>query len=151
MKKLILIAMAFVSLQSIAQDREKGNRKHKAEMMQNLSAEDIATLGAKKMTLKLDLSDAQQAEVKNLLLEEATFRKEKMEARKEEKEADDFQRPTKEERLKMQNERLDRQIEMKQKMKSILDDEQYAEWETNLSEKKSHHKKSLRSKERRKK
>ena len=38
-------------------------------------------------------------------------------------------KPSKEERVKMMNAKLDSQIAMKQKMKTILDADQYEKWE----------------------
>ena len=52
-----------------------------------------------------------------------------MEERKAIKESGERKTITKEDKYKMMNERLDRQIEMKQKMKSILNDEQFEKWE----------------------
>lgn len=128
MKKLILIAMAFVTLQAVAQDKRKGGEKSERKMMKDLSAEEIATLGSKKMTLELDLSTAQQAQVKAVLLEQATTRKQKMAEREKMRNGDDNKRLTKEERLEMTNAKLDSQIAMKKEMKSILTAEQYEKW-----------------------
>nr|WP_321225244.1 hypothetical protein [uncultured Psychroserpens sp.] len=139
MKKLILIAIAFISLQAVAQDKKRGDRGERGdrEMMKNLSAEEIATIGSKKMTLALDLNAKQQTQVKTVLLEEATSRKEKMAARKEANKNDDAKKPTKEERVKMMNAKLDEQIAMKQKMKSILTAEQFEKW-TKMQAKRKH-------------
>lgn len=133
MKKIILIAIAFISLQAIAQDKRhrdsKEGRKGSIEMMKDLSAEDIATLKSKKMTLALDLSEKQQAQVKDILFKQATIRKQKMQEHEKMKTSDQAQKPSKEERVKMMNERLDDQIKMKKQMKSILSTEQYEKWE----------------------
>ncbi|SFD13497.1 hypothetical protein [Algibacter pectinivorans] len=131
MKKLILIAVALFALQVSAQEekKEKHNRGERGERMMNLSAEEIATLQTKKMTLALDLTESQQNKVQKLNLENATKRKEMMENRKAKKENGDAIKPTKEERLAMANARLDHKIAEKAKMKDILNDEQYAKWE----------------------
>ncbi|MEM5566004.1 hypothetical protein WNY78_12855 [Psychroserpens sp. AS72] len=144
-KKIILIAIAFVTLQAVAQDKRKGGERGERKMMKNLSAEEIATLGSKKMTLELDLSTAQQAQVKTVLLAQATERKENMAEREKAKKDDDAKKPTKEEVLKMRNAKLDSQIAMKQKMKSILTAEQYEKW-TKMQGKRMH--KSKNKKER---
>ncbi|OUS00503.1 hypothetical protein A9Q86_11075 [Flavobacteriales bacterium 33_180_T64] len=132
MKKIILIAIAFISLQAIAQDKRhrdsKEGRKGNMEMMKDLSAEDIATLQSKKMTLALDLSEKQQIQVKDILFKQATVRKQKMEEHKKKKTSDDAKKPSKEERVKMMNERLDNKIEMKKQLKSILTAEQFEKW-----------------------
>ncbi|WP_040281310.1 hypothetical protein [Psychroserpens damuponensis] len=127
-KKIILIAIAFVSLQAVAQEKRKGGERGDRDMMKNLSAEEIATLGTKKMTLALDLSSTQQTQVETVLLEQAKERKAKMAEREKAKNDDDAKKPTKEDRLKMRNAQLDSQIAMKQKMKSILTAEQYEKW-----------------------
>lgn len=130
MKKLILIAIAFIGLQATAQQRQEGpNNREGRQKMMNLSAEDMATLQTKKMTLHLDLNESQQAEIQKINLENATKRKAMMEERKARKENGELKRPTDDERLEMMNARLDYKIAMKAKMKNILDDEQYAKWE----------------------
>jgi len=129
MKKLILIALAFVSLQAVAQGKEKMHRKERGEQMKNMSAEDMATITTKKLTLALDLTTKQQAQVKEIMLEEATARQEKMAEREKMKNDENAKKPSKEERVKMMNARLDSQIAMKQKMKTILDADQYEKWE----------------------
>lgn len=129
MKKLILIALALVSVNAFAQPKQGQNKKEKMQKMHNLSPEETATLQTKKMTLHLDLNEKQQAEVKEILLENATLRKAKMEERKAKKESGEMQKPTSEERYKMANAKLDHQIAMKAKMKKILNEEQFAKWE----------------------
>lgn len=117
MKKLIVIAIALISIQGIAQNR-KGNR------MSNYTPEEMTNLKVKRMTLNLDLNEKQQDDVYKIVLEQATSRKKIMEARQA-----TTQKPTDEERLNMMNMRLDRQIAMKAKMKTILNDEQFVKWE----------------------
>ncbi|WP_299549416.1 hypothetical protein [Seonamhaeicola sp.] len=129
MKRLILIALAFVSVQAFAQPNQGQKNKERAHKMHNLSPEEAATLQTKKLTLHLDLNEKQQAEVKAILLANATARKAKMEEMKAKKESGELQKPTKEQRLEMANARLDHQIAMKAKMKKILNEEQYAKWE----------------------
>lgn len=135
MKKLIIIALALVTVQITAQERnnrqnkERSNRGEHMERFQDYTPEEMATLQTKKMTLHLDLTKSQQKEIQKLNLENAIDRKAKMDARKSQNEGDKFQKPSKDERLKMMNERLDNQIEMKNKMKNILNEDQFAKWE----------------------
>lgn len=129
MKKLMLIAIAFITLSATAQDQ-----KNRRGEFKDLSPEEIATLRTKQMTLHLDLTEAQQAEVKPLLLEEAKHMETLRATRDLKKQDQTAQKPTKEERYAMANERLDRQIEMKKKMKTILTEDQYVKWETRLAE-----------------
>lgn len=131
MKKLILIAIAFIGLQVTAQQqkRQGPNKGERSEKMMNLSAEEAATLQTKKMTLALDLNESQQKEIQKINLENAEARKAHMAERKAKKEAGTAEKPSKEERLKMMNAMLDRKIEVKAKMKEILNEEQYSKWE----------------------
>lgn len=135
MKNLFLIALALVSLQISAQDKKdmhrEGDRKERAERMSSYTAEEQAQLQTKRMTLDLDLTEAQQQKIMALNLENAKERKAMMEARKAmmgQKEAG--KELSKEEKLKMKNDMLDKQIAMKQQMKTILDEKQYAKWES---------------------
>ena len=116
MKKLVLIAIALMTVQAFAQQKKGEGNKERAQMMRNLSPEDAATMQTKRLTLHLDLNEKQQAEVKEILLANAEARKAKMEEMKAKKEKGELQKPTKEERIKMANARLDQQIAMKTKM-----------------------------------
>src|SRR5690606_5117364 len=137
MKKLCIIAIAFITLQATAQDQKPTLTKAKVERMNSdMSPEDIAQIQTKKMTLELDLDESQQKKVNALLLEEEKARVEKKAAyRKMKEDADTKAAITKEDRVKMMNERLDKQIEMKAKMKTILNADQYAKWEQKMTEK----------------
>ena len=131
MKKILIIALALFALQVTAQDqkKERQNKQDRSLKMMNLSAEEAATLQTKKMTLHLDLNESQQAQVKTINLENATKRKAMMAERKAKKESGNAQKPTQEQRLKMTNAKLDNKIAMKVKMKTILNEKQYAKWE----------------------
>lgn len=150
MKKLILIAIAFIGIQAIAQEQnnERPNKQKRHQKMMNLSAEDMATLKTKKMTLFLDLNESQQAEIKKINLENATKRKAMMAARQAKKEQGETQKPTQEQRLKMANAKLDHKIAMKAKMKNILNEAQYAKWEAYMQKamKRKHKKQSEKQK-----
>lgn len=128
MKSLVVIAIAFSTLSVNAQERrqERKVNDHKKEIMKDLTPEEVANLKTKKLRLKLDLTDMQQKKVESILLEQAVERQNKRKAHQNKKEKD---KPSKEEFLKMQNARLDSKIEMKQKMKDILTEEQYAKFE----------------------
>lgn len=137
MKKLCIIAIAFITLQAAAQEQKPKLTKAKVERMNSdMTPEDIAQIQTKKMTLELDLNETQQKQVNALLLEEAKARAEKKEAyNKIKNDADAKASITKEDRVKMMNERLDSQIVMKAKMKEILNADQYAKWEQKMTEK----------------
>ncbi|MFC4722303.1 DUF4890 domain-containing protein [Geojedonia litorea] len=135
MKNILIIVLALVSFQISAQEKKKELRKEvqkeRMEAMQDLSPEEVATLQTKKMTLHYDLNESQQKQLMALNLEEAKLRKIKMEERKAMKDKAEKTAPTKEDKLKMANERLDHQIALKAKMKSILNKEQFEKWDAN--------------------
>ena len=127
----MLIALVLIGVQAIAQERRgehrKGDRKERAHMMKDLTPEQIATLQTKKMALRLDLTDAQQKEIYKINLANSKERKAKIEEIKKLRENNE--KPSKEDRYNMMNERLDKQIAMKKKMKSILSEEQFTRFE----------------------
>lgn len=140
MKKIALMLMSFVTVQMIAQDKPSEHRNEKSPRVENrmkMTVEETATLQTKRMTLQLDLTDAQQARVKTVLLEEAKHRenmridhKKFMEENKSEENKNE--ELIKEKRLEIMNARLDRQIKMKAHVKDILNREQYEKWESHF-------------------
>ncbi len=148
MKKIVFIALALVAIQVTAQDnKERPNRERgeKMERYQDYTPEEMANLQTKKMTLHLDLNESQQKEIKKLNLENANERKAIMEAHKAQKESGNMEKLSKEDRLKMMNDRLDHQIAMKGKMKKILNDDQFTKWEKSQEE--MQHKQNRKHKE----
>ncbi|WP_318345239.1 hypothetical protein [Flagellimonas baculiformis] len=141
MKRLAVMVLLLTSLGAVAQKSE-GQRFRKGPEM-DLTAEQMATLQTKKMTLALDLTKAQQEKIMKLHLEEATSRKEKWEEMKAKRESGEWQKPTSEERFEMENARLDHQIALQTKMKEILDDEQYQSWKKMKKQKAMHGKKRM--------
>lgn len=134
MKKILAIALLATGM--VAGAQEKVERAEKAENLRHqLTTEERADLQVKRMTLNLDLTEKQQKEIKNLMLEEGKTREAKMEDFKGKREKGE--KPSKEEMLKMKNDRLDKQIEMKKKMKTILDEKQYEKWENNQAKEKT--------------
>ena len=118
---------------------QKGERGHRGDF-KNMSAEQMATLQTKKMTLDLDLTEAQQSKIQALNLENAKKRKAKMEARKDQESNGEKRTLTSEERYAMKNERLDAAIAHKAELKKILTDEQFEKWETHRKKRGRHHK-----------
>lgn len=131
--------MALVTVQGMAQDKQRGkriqDRGDRMERFQDFTPEEVAGLKTKKLTLELDLTDSQQDKIYAINLEQAKVRKEHGIARKKQKEKGENEKPSKEERLERMNERLDRQIAVKKKMKAVLDKDQYNKW----SERSSRH------------
>lgn len=117
---------------------QKGPHRGDRGAMNDLTAEQVATLQTKKMTLALDLNASQQKAVQELHLENVKLRKEKMEAIRAEKATDEGGKPSPEKRFAMQNERLDHMISTKGKMKQILSPEQYEKWQKAHHHKRQH-------------
>ena len=126
MKKIIVTLMLLVGFTTMAQHGEhhKGKKMVMTRMM-DMTPEQMATLQTKRMVLALELSKEQQEQVQTLNLENAKLRKAKMEEWKAKKESGEMKKPTSEEHYTMQNTRLDYQIAQQEKMKDILNDEQY--------------------------
>lgn len=129
--------IAIATLQVSAQDQKREMKKQHMTSKVNYSPEEMAQLQSKKLTLKLDLDAKQQNEVSALLLEQAKLRQSKKEAYLKSKDKEEKKAFTKDERFKMANARLDQQIEMKKKMKSILSTDQYEKW-GKMNERRSH-------------
>ncbi|PIB32745.1 hypothetical protein BFP78_00315 [Gaetbulibacter sp. 5U11] len=153
MKRLVILALALITFQANAQDNKKEkrqeNKKERLEQRQNLDPQDMAQLQTKKMTLHLDLTEAQQQKVMALNLENAKKRKENFDKRLAEKDNKERVKPTKEEKLERMNAKLDAQIAAKKKMKAILTAEQYTKWEKSLSKRehgRKHMKRGLKNK-----
>lgn len=97
-----------------------------AQKKKDLTAEQSATLHTKEMTLRLELTEQQQNQVYALAKERATKRDAMREDRKERKELSN------EQRYEMKLARLDSQIEMQGKMKSILNEKQFDQWKEGM-------------------
>lgn len=80
----------------------------------------------KKMTEDLDLNADQQSQIKPLLETEMKERRKHFEERK--KLRDSGERPSKEERKQMMQERIKKEKEMNAKMKNILSEEQFVKF-----------------------
>ncbi len=118
----MIVILLFAVSGVMAQKGERGGRAQ----MKDMTPEQIATLQTKKATLALDLTQAQQKQLKSLFIENAKMRKAKMAAKEEGAER---KKPSPEEHYARANERLDHQIAQKAKLKQILSEEQYAKWE----------------------
>lgn len=128
MKSLILIAICLFTLNGIAQEHEPREMRKKMEKIRSeMTAEDIAGLKTKKMTLRLDLTEVQQKKAYDLVLAEAEQRKTMKAKHKAYKEGK--KELTKNDFVTTQNERLDRKIAFKAEMKTILTDEQYEKFD----------------------
>ena len=122
MKKLasILVLVFAITLTTQAQKQKKGKKV-------KLSTEQRTNLAIKKMTLALDLTKKQQNEITPLIRANAAERKATMEKRKEARK--NKTKPTADEIYAMKSKQLDNQIAFKNKMKQILNKEQFEKFE----------------------
>ncbi len=118
MRRLILASLMLAGMTALAQPPRGGEKGRHA--MKDLSAAELATLQSKRMTLALDLTDAQQRQVSDLLTKQI---EERREARKS---AGDSTRMR---NYGDMNARLDRQIAFKRSLQEILTDAQYEQWQ----------------------
>lgn len=146
--KQLAILLVMLTTVSMAAQRHHGPIMRKGPKM-DMTAEQMATLQTKHMTLALDLTENQKDQVYKINLEKAQFRKEKWAEIKAAKESGEWEKPTPEERFEMENARLDRQIAMQEKMRTILDTEQYETWKKFSNRKKMHGKKKMQERRRR--
>lgn len=136
MKKVVVLMMLMAGFTAMAQ---KGERGHGADF-KDLSAEQMATLHTKKMTLDLDLTDAQQSKIKAFHLEKFKHRKAKMEERKAQEDSFERKKLTSDEKYALRAERLDAAIAHKAELKKILSEEQFEKWEEHHKKRGKHHK-----------
>lgn len=125
--KRFAVVLALLTSLGVAAQRNDGPCMPRGQKM-DMTAEEMATMQTKHMTLVLDLTEAQQKKVMQLHLEEAKLRKARWEEMDKLRASGDWKRPTDEERLARQNARLDEQIAFQSKMKEVLNDEQYQSW-----------------------
>ncbi len=124
-KPLLAVAL-LIGVMAFAQ--RDGHRGPRGNQFNDLSVEQLATLKTKKMTLALDLTEKQQQQIMELNLENAAFRKGKMQELEKRKESGELKKPTTEERYVLETERLDRMIARQETMKKILNEDQYEQW-----------------------
>lgn len=127
MKKLVVIALVFCTVFSFAQEQDTERVAKFKERMAKSSPEDRAEMQTKRMTLQLDLTEEQQEQVSDVLTKHFKANEEKFKADK--KSRKDM---TDEERKAMKMAMLDSQIELKGKMKEILNEEQYEKYSATL-------------------
>lgn len=123
MKKIASLLILVFAFTISAQAQKKQKRKQK----EKLSVEQQANLAVKKMALQLELSDAQQRQIKPLIVAQINDRRathEKMKKLKESK-----KELSADERYEIANAKLDKQLAFKKKMKSILNEAQYEKFQ----------------------
>ncbi|CAM1363165.1 conserved exported hypothetical protein [Tenacibaculum litopenaei] len=132
MKKVIGF-LIFVLSYSTAVQAQRGERAMDEERNPMTVAQQ-ATIAVKKMTLRLNLNNAQQRKIQPLLEAQIADRRAMKEQRKalKKKKA----KPTADQRFNAMNARLDKQIEFKRAMMNILDEKQFERFEKTMMRKK---------------
>lgn len=123
MKKIIVLALLIVGTTIVAQQR---NRQAQGNKMEQFTTEQKSQLMLKKMTLELDLNDAQQKDMSAFISDKIA----KKEAQKAERKAmkEKGVRPTKDERFAMAMKMMDDKIASKKSMQKILNAKQFEKW-----------------------
>lgn len=127
MKKVLLLFMTLATLALSAQNMDSNKRGSKTDY----TPEQRAELRTKQMTLELDLSESQQAKVKQLFLTTNPNRSTSNKKRSE---------MTSDEKFEFKNAMLDRRIAMKKELTKILNEEQLKKWENSENRHKRHFK-----------
>lgn len=130
MKKLSLILILMLSISVFAQDRKQGRNQDRKMDKVEMSADEMATLRTKKMALKLDLTQDQQARLKTLFTEQATYQKA---IRAQHREMRRDTATWNKNKFAIQNARLDHKKEMQDKLRSILTPEQFETWKASAN------------------
>ena len=133
MKKLALIVLLVVGFSTYAQE---GKQDRKGGEREKLSPEQRDQLQLKKMTMDLSLNETQKKEMGKLIAEQSSKREAAMAERKASKEKG--VKLSADERFKMQNQRLDEEASMKEKIQKVLTADQFKKWEEMKKEKKEH-------------
>ena len=124
MKKLIVIAVLTIGLSTFAQKSAKNPRK---ENLEQFTPQQRNELRLKSLTLDLGLNAVQQKEIGKIITEmeakKEAFQKERLAKKEPDKKA------TNDELFAMRIKLLDEQIATKERVRKILDAEQFKKWE----------------------
>lgn len=119
MKNIITITLLIIAISVNAQSLEKRNH-------QNFTPDQIAEIQTKRMTLHLELTESQQQQIFEINKINATERKQKVNERKALREKGE--KPSSQGLFERKNSQLDAQIAHQNKMKNILNEEQFDIW-----------------------
>jgi len=134
MKRVFAALLLVIGLSSQAQERQRGPQGGPHAEMEKLSPAQRRDLRVKEMTLRLDLSTAQQKDMSKIM-ENADANREKFKAQFA---ADKGKELTADEIYARKSTMLDNKIAEKQSVKKVLNEEQYKKWENAQQ----HHKKN---------
>lgn len=132
MKKILILMLALTSSVAFAQHGGRGHHRQggdKAELLKELSVEQLAQLETKKLTLALDLNAAQQQEMLKVQTTIAQDKKAMLAEREARKAANETQKLTPDQRFEKMDAALDKKIAIKSEIKAILSDQQFEKWE----------------------
>lgn len=118
MKKFIILCMVLTGLNLMAQERPQRATK--------MSSEEMATLGAKRITMQLDLNAEQEAKLQKIYQERFDEEKQMRVERREKMEEN--REKMKEEMAERKEERSELTAEYNLKVKEILSAEQYEKY-----------------------
>ena len=127
MKKLIIVALLVVGMTSFAQNKKEIGSRHHRDEMEKFTPEQQNQLMLKKMTLELDLNASQQKEMSKIIAEKSDKRQARIKEMKANKNSNT--KSTSDEMFARKNRMLEEKIAMKDRMKKILNPEQYKKWE----------------------
>lgn len=116
---LALAMMAGMTMNAQHGERRHEGKKHGREQMEQFTPEQQAELQTKKLTLELDLTEKQQADIKTYFTQKNKELKAMKADAKAKREAG--KKPTADERFAIQNKRLDDKIATKAFFKKTLD------------------------------
>jgi protein CpxP len=128
MKKMLLAAILMTGLTSFAQVKTDNTKKGETVQKERLTPEQRNSLRVKDLTLKLDLNAQQQQEFTKMFAEDAAKRAEMAKQFKDKKSGE--KKLTADEKFAMKNKMMDERIARKAKIKTILNAEQFARWES---------------------
>src|SRR3970040_3159955 len=98
MKKIIIAAFLVFGMTGFTQERDKMERRQHGNDMEKFTPEQRNELMMKKMTLELDLSAKQQAQMTSIIAEKSAKRQAMMKTRKE-----NTEKPRRDERCAMKS------------------------------------------------
>ena len=127
MKKLIIAAVFALSTTAFSQQN-----KDQLKDVEKKSPAERVEKQLQKMTADLNLDDKQVVVVRELLTNQATKRQEKFDSYKQQKEAQ--AKISRDDRKLLGAEMKQNQAELKERMKAVLNADQYAKWEKNREE-----------------
>ncbi|MEE3999749.1 hypothetical protein V1T75_05300 [Tenacibaculum sp. FZY0031] len=134
MKKLLTLLILAVGFTATTQAQKRNKAEH-----EKLTVAQKTELAIKKMTLQLDLTEAQQKQITPLIAKQVAERQNMWAKKKAMKESG--KKATADERYAMKTKMLDKQIAYKSEMKRILNEQQYERYEKMTARKMKRHKK----------